>query len=258
MTTLFNPNMSDADYRKAQGLSQSSLKTFLVSPAHYLASTEEVREPTKAMQLGTAFHAVMLQDNPSDFYAVQKKVDGRTKEGRAYNEQFALENAGKVIINEEEEHMLFSMKQSVMNHPLASKLASSITHRETALFGEYEGVKLKGLMDGYIASEGIIVDYKSCEDASPSGFRKQIWDFRYDIQSIQYPWLVRNAGLRCSDFYFICIEKKPPFAVGVYKISEPSIKKSTDTWHNAILRFKDCTATGNFPAYSESLVEIVL
>lgn len=258
MNPLFNTTMTDADYRKAEGLSQSSIKKFLVSPAHYLASTEEVVEPTKAMQLGTAFHAVMLQPNPKDFYAVKLKMDGRTKEGKAYNEQFEIENAGKAVIDTAEEEMLFKMRDSVMRHPTASKLARFITHRETALFGEYEGVKLKGLMDGYIASQGIIVDYKSCEDASPAGFKKAIWDFRYDIQNVQYPWLLTNAGMPFTDFYFICVEKKPPYAVGVYKISNKSLEKSHKVWEDAILRFKECSKSGVYPAYSEDLVEIVL
>ena len=99
-------NIKDKDYRGANGLSQSSIKDFIKSPAHYLVATEQTSEPTSAMQLGTAFHAVMLQDKPKEHYAVKIKMDGRTKDGKAYNEQFALDNAGKAIINTEDEETL--------------------------------------------------------------------------------------------------------------------------------------------------------
>jgi hypothetical protein len=251
-------NISEADYRKATGLSQSSLKEFLVSPAHYLASTERTKEPTKAMQFGTAFHANMLADEPSDHYAVKKKIDGRSKEGRAYNEQFALENAGKIILDSEEHDKIISMADSVMAHEFAGSLIQSLTHKEFAVFGTINGVRVKGLIDGYNEKEGIVIDLKTAEDASPSGFRKAIFDRKYDLQVAQYTWLLSNAGKPVNAFYFIAVEKEPPFAVGVYKLNPNTLLYSMNYWEDSIKRFKVCQETGNYPAYSENPVEITL
>jgi len=254
----FIAEIKDADYRKATGLSQSSLKHFLISPAHYLASTEEVIEPTKAMQFGTAFHAHLLQANPEEHYAVKNKVDGRSKEGKAYNEQFAFENAGKVVIDSDEKSKIVCMAEEVMAHPTAGKLMQSLTHREFAVFGTHQGVRLKGLIDGYCHEEGVIVDLKTAEDASPAGFRKAIRDRRYDIQVAHYTWLMLNAGKRVNVFYFIAVEKEAPYAVGVYKINPHTLMYSMGTWEEAIGRFKDCQSTGLYPAYSDTPVEITL
>lgn len=260
----FVSGMLDADYRKALGLSQSSIKEFLVSPAHYLASTENVKEPTKAMLLGSAFHAIMLQQNPKDFYAVKLKVDGRTKEGKAYNEQFEQENAGKIVIDVTEEDTMVKMKESIFSHAVAFNLLKEATHREVAVFGDYNfgdehpSVRLKGLVDLYNENNGVICDIKTCEDASPSGFRKAIWDRRYDIQNVHYNWLLKNAGKPVSDFVFICVEKEAPFAVGCYRISAESLFKSYEVWSNAIADFCVCQTTGNYPAYSDNIEEIVL
>ena len=255
-------NIKDKDYRGAGGLSQSAIKDFIKSPAHYLVATEQTSEPTPAMQLGTAFHAVMLQDNPTDHYAVKIKMDGRTKDGKAYNEQFALDNAGKVIINSEEEEILFDMRRSIFKHPLASKLAFGLTHKEFAVFGTMETndgmVRLKGLIDGYSETEGYILDYKTCEDASPLGFIKAIRDRRYDIQSVQYPWLLNNAKMKVKDFYFVCVEKVPPYAVGVYRIDLDNLIETGKKWAWAIGDFCDCQNTGTFPAYSDDCVTLTL
>ena len=254
----FIAEIKDSDYRKATGLSQSSLKYFLISPAHYLASTEEQIEPTKAMQFGTAFHAHLLQANPEEHYAVKNKVDGRSKEGKAYNEQFAIENAGKVVIDSDEKSKIVCMAEEVMAHTTAGKLMQSLTHREFAVFGTLNGVRLKGLIDGYDETTGTVVDIKTAEDASPKGFRKAVWDRRYDIQVAHYTWLLTNAGKPVNAFYFCAVEKEPPYAVGVYQISKDSMLKTWQNWNEAIGRFKDCQTTGVYPAYSDNPVEINL
>jgi len=250
--------ITEADYRKATGLSQSSLKDFLISPAHYLASTESTREPSRAMQFGTAFHAKVLQDNPEEHYAIKQKVDGRSKEGRAYNEQFALENAGKIILDSEEHNKILSMYDSLMSHKFACDSIRSLTHKEFAVFGTINGVRVKGLIDGYNEREGIVIDIKTAEDASPAGFRKAIFDRKYDLQAVHYSFLLLNAGKRVNVFYFLAIEKEPPFAIGVYKINPNSLLYSMNKWEDAIKQFKICQETGNYPAYSENPVEISL
>jgi exodeoxyribonuclease VIII len=251
-------NITEAEYRKATGLSQSSLKEFLISPAHYLASTEKTKEPTKAMQFGTAFHAHLLQANPEEHYAVKNKVDGRSKEGKAYNEQFALENAGKIILDSEEHDKIVSMADSVMANGFAGDVIQSLTHKEFAVFGINHGIRLKGLIDGYNEKEGIVIDLKTAEDASPVGFRKAILDRGYALQQVHYTWLLTNAGKPVNAFYFIAIEKEPPYAVGVYKINADSLTKSFKIWDDALDSFFVCQASGAYPAYDEEPIEITL
>lgn len=255
--------MTETEYRTAIGLSQSSIKEFSKSPAHYLASTEAVREPTDAMILGSVFHAIMLQpDKAKELYAVKLKVDGRSKDGKAYNEQFAVENAGKFIINAEQEQQLFDMRKSILSHTKASELLKNSDYRELPVFGTYPtphgDVRLKGLVDAYDSVNGFVNDIKTCEDCSPAGFRKAIWDRRYDLQDVQYGWLLENAGLPVNQFNFICVEKKAPWAVGVYSISAESLLKSAGCWEDLVFEFASCTKSGEWKAYSDEIVEIIL
>lgn len=259
------PKFTEGEYRKAFGLSQSQLKDFIFkSPAHYLQSTQEEKEPTPAMQFGTAFHSEMLQDKPKDFYAVKLKMDGRTKDGKAYNEAFDAENAGKAIINTDDEIKIKHMRESILRHPFARKLTEAITFREFPVFGtaitpfNLHEVRLKGLIDGYCKEQGFVIDYKSCEDASPKGFKKAVKEFKYDLQNIQYPWLLTNAKIPVNKFYFICVEKVPPYAVGVYWISDRNLLESGMRWAKSLEVFGDCEAKGMFPAYSDEAVELDL
>lgn len=259
----FCAGMTEAEYRKAIGLSQSSLKIFSKSPAHYLASTEEVSEPTDAMILGSVFHAMTLQpDKAIEMYAVKQKMDGRSKEGKAYNEAFAVENAGKLIINSEQEQHLIAMRKSILGHATAIDLLDNSDYVELPVFGTYitpyGDVRLKGLVDAYDSKRGFVNDVKTCEDASPEGFRKAIWDRRYDFQNVQYDWLLENAGKPVNQFNFICVEKKPPYAVAVYSISASSLLNSAGRWEELVIQFGACTSSGIWKAYSDEIVELYL
>lgn len=259
----FQPSLAEQDYRNANGISQSSVKEFLRSPAHYLASTEAVQEPTAAMRFGTVFHSELLCDNPSDSYVVMPAVDGRTKEGKELKAKFELESKGKVVIKEDDLVRIQAMKRSVLDHPMASSILQFADFREASLFASYKvdsenKIRLKGRLDGINLLRNCVFDLKTCEDASPEGFRKAIWNLKYDIQVVQYLWLARVNGIEVDDFVFIAIEKEPPFAVACYRINPKSLVRSIETWNNAIRGFSECWTSGNWHGYSEAIEELSL
>ena len=258
----FIPDIVDSEYRNATGLSKSMLSHFLRSPAHYLAHCDMTSEATAAMQFGTAYDAEILQQKPSDFYAVMPDVDGRTKEGKAIKEQFKIDSNGKAVISPKEADLLPLMKKALYEHPTASRLLRTLTYKQVAVFGTMQvgdkKVRLKGLLDGYNEAEGIIVDLKTAEDSSPEGFRKAIWKYKYAYQNIQYQWLVNNAGKPVKDFVFIVQEKEPPFAVGCYSISVDDLALTYQSWERAITQFAFCQSSGSYPAYSEEVVNLKL
>lgn len=256
--------IEEKKYRSSTGLSQSSLKEFLRSPAHYLASTEAIQEPTPAMKMGTAFHAkVLLPDSWQDHYMVMPKVDGRTKEGKEMKAKFELMSEGRVVIDEDTEFKILKMREAIFNHSMANSYLQFAEARESALYGTYVAkngvhVRLKGLVDAMNFLRGAIVDLKSAEDASPDGFRKAIWNRRYDIQVVHYLWLAKLNGFDISEFVFIASEKDAPYAVGCYTIKEESLVRSYEVWKNAIERFAECQQSGKYPAYSDDVIELAI
>jgi len=95
--------MSEDEYRAAPGLNFSTLKHLVTSP-HAFKYFRDVHksEPTAAQSLGTAIHMRVLEpEKYGATYAVRKNVDGRTKEGKAYNAQWEVDNPGKIAIDQE-------------------------------------------------------------------------------------------------------------------------------------------------------------
>lgn len=258
-TAVFN--MTERDYRKASGLSQSSLKDFCVSPKHYIESIENPKEPTKDMIFGTCFHSLMLDETLC--YAVREKLDMRKNADKERAAEWELQNAGKIAQDDEAEARLQGMKKSILDgkESVAHKLYKETKkeHRGIALFGTavtpFGDVRIKGLLDGWLESEGIIWDFKKCQSAQPYEFEKMVRERGYWLQSAQYQMLAKSAGLRVEDFIFIPVEDKAPhcfasYSFDIYKQMKYQKYAPIARWSNAICEFAECQANGNWHGYN--------
>ena len=256
--------MSEKAYRDAEGLNKSLLVPFMRSPKHYLQELQEPKEATESMNLGTALHAELLRPEvASDIYAVMKKVDKRTTAGKEYAAQFAAENAGKVIINEEQKIALDGMRENAMSHPAARRLIEEATHTEQAMFADYKAsgtdhrFTVKAMADGILEGEGIVFDIKTTESATPQEFAKKVRAFRYDIQQVHYTFAATSSGIYVKEFPFIVIENVKPFGVAVYTLDGERIKRTWDEWKQAMEYYAHCHQKQDFSAcYSESICEL--
>lgn len=259
---LVIPDLADPTYRAYKALSQSSLKEFAKSPRHYAQSQAEQREPTAALIFGQAFHAMMADLDNADAkpYAAMPKIDGRTKEGKIAKEQFMADNAGAIIVSEDEAIRLEGMKRSAQGHVEVRKLLDNMNNKELSLFSYDEGVLCKGRFD--MLSGTTIVDWKTTEDASAKAASYAIRDFRYDLQDSFYSSLARKCGVEVREFVFVFIEKKPPHGIAMYRISARSLEKVDNERKALLKRFKEVNETYNglawqdWPCYSEEVSDL--
>lgn len=246
-------DLPDSDYRKAEGLSNSMLKHFMQSPAHYQSALSEPKETTKAMNFGTALHQKVLTPE-LDAVVVLPEFDARTKEGKAIREKFEQESVGKTVLTAKEADVLFRMADSILSHPTASDLIKRLKNKETSVFSSMFGVPTKSRLDMVDLDSLVIGDLKSCEDASCEGIRKAIRSYRYDIQEVFYRTNLSNAtGKNCEEFFFIFVEKTPPFPVNVIQIGMRSREFASREWFNAMQDFKKCSESNIWPSYGDDI-----
>jgi len=101
-------------------ISNSGLTEFRRSPQHFLHWREHGSTETTFDIFGRALHCYALEQKKFLLkFAVKKKVDGRTSDGKAYNNSFAEKNEGKGIINEEEFQKIQRMATSEVNESLS-------------------------------------------------------------------------------------------------------------------------------------------
>lgn len=243
------------DYFAANRLNNSGIKKLLKSPLHFRTSLIEKEEDTKALILGSAIHCAVFEsaDFKNRYIGAPEGVDRRTKEGKAVWAD--LESSGKTILTATDHETVTNTARSVLDHPTAQKLIRN-GHPELTLFSELEGIETKCRMDYYIP--GVIIDLKTTEDASPSGFARSVANYGYDIQAAWYLDCCEAADFNAHTFIFIVVEKSAPHAVALYELDIQSIETGRAKYRKAIEIYKNCIDTGNWPGYSEAIEMVSL
>ena len=117
-------SMTNAEYRKKEGISSSDLKRMMKSMAHWKYYHDNPEDnDTEALQFGRAYHKLMLE--PDDFdneFIVSPKFDRRTKDGKAAYEEFLKKADGKEVINEETYQKLLEMQKALYDTPFVKLL----------------------------------------------------------------------------------------------------------------------------------------
>jgi len=248
-------DMPAADYHKIEALSASGAKMLLRSAAHYIASKQEQREPSAAMQLGTLVHSMVLEpDTVGRLYAAAPKFDRRTTEGKARAAEFEAASGGKTVVDMDTFQKAQRMADAVRQHPVASKLFVG-GHAEVTLQWEQYGVPCKARLD-YWHPDHEIVDLKTAQDASPEGFAKAVGNFRYHIQAAHYLEGVSHSHVT-GPFKFVVVESEAPFAVAVYTLSLGSLSAGRMWLPVAADAFRLTKGgAGNWLGYSTDVLEL--
>ena len=258
--------MDNATYHAHPAVSKSHLDLIARSPLHYWARyldpNREVPEPTAAMRIGTALHTLVLeQDTFEERYITAPQVDRRTKDGKARWSEFEAEAGDRELIAADDRAMISRMAEAVWSHPAAAALLNWKGKAETTHMwvDQATGQACKCRPDWLTDDHRLIVDLKTTEDASPAGFRKSIAAFRYHVQAAHYLAGVEAAtGTRPDQFLFICVEKKPPYAVAVYAASPVMVTIGAETAARDLDVLVSCKQANAWPGYSDQIEPISL
>lgn len=164
---------------------------------------------------------------------------------------------GKEIITEEQLKIASDMRDSIHNHPKASKLLTGGQAEVSVFWDDPEtGYQCKARID-YLRPGNVLVDLKTTQDASKEEFNRSIAKFGYHRQNAMYSDGYEVAtGERAAAFVFVAVESKPPYAVGVYMLDEHAVETGRAEYGTLLVDFKQCQESGEWPAYSDD-IEII-
>jgi len=86
----------------------------------------------------------------------------------------------------------------------------------------------------------VIVDIKTCQDASYNSFQRDIIDHRYHVQGAYFLDGV-SVALKDEvkrDFVLIAVEKTPPFAVAAYKLDQDILELGREAYKKDLQKYK--------------------
>ena len=253
--------MSNKEYRKAKGVSSTDLKKMSKSPAHFRywkENGDEIDSPS--LLFGRSVHKYMLEKD--DFFkefAVAPVVDRRTKAGKEEWSRFVEENAGKDIISAEDFKVIEYMHKALYETQHVKQLLSGVKERSFFVKDESTGIIKKCRPDCLTDLEfaSVIIDYKSCNDASDEEFMKQAIKLEYDLQLAYYKDIVDEVTNEDCLVVFIAQEKTPPYAVNVLEANEYFIKSGRDLYRTRIDLYAECEKSGKWPGYVRGSINVL-
>ena len=252
--------LTNAEYHADPAVSKSHLDLVAKSPRHYwhryLNPDAEPPEPTAAMVVGSAVHTRVLEPHRYGLeYAVAPAVDRRTKAGKETWEQFQAESQGKTLLTPEQDVLAEAVAHAVREHPAAALILGKPGRVEQSYFWDDEdtGEWCKCRPDWHSDCGRLIVDLKTTEDASPTGFARSVQKFRYHVQAA---WYLR--GLGAEQFLFIAVEKTAPFLVGVYVATPEMVAAGQRVAARDLATLAECRSLGQWPGYSTEITPIDL
>ena len=260
--------MENADYHRHAAVSKSHLDQVAKSPLHYWARYLDPNriepEPTPAMQVGTAVHTHVLELEQWDqrYVVMPEGIDRRTKQGKAEWDAFSTASSGRTVLSRTDADQVMRMGQAVYSHPAAAMLLKQLPGKAetTHMWTDADtGLQCKCRPDWLTDDGSLIIDLKTTEDASPKAFEKSVANWRYHVQAAWYlHGLEQATGTRPDQFIFICVEKKPPYAVAVYAAAPEMIEAGWTAAERDLEVLATCKAANAWPGYSDQIETISL
>jgi hypothetical protein len=246
---------SAEEYHAAAAIGSSGLRTIINrSPAHYLWDKEHPEESTPAQAFGTAIHQAILE--PKRFHAmavVEPTFSGTGS--RAEREKWHIQNAGKTILKQEQYDAIQGILNAIRKNETAYRLVSEGHPEESLFWRDTEtGLFCKSRPD-FVREGHVVVDVKTCVDASYATFQKSIASYGYHIQASFY----LEACSKVLDgnydtFILLAIEKEPPFEIGIYQLNEATIREGRAQYQLALKLLKTCMDTGKYHGYNNGAI----
>jgi hypothetical protein len=103
----------------------------------------------------------------------------------------------------------------------------------------------------------IVPDYKTCECAEPGRLQRAFHSYGYAQQADWYLTGLRTLGLvEDAAFVFVAQEKTAPYLVTVCQLTDEFLLLGARRNRRALDLYAECTATGEWPGYSND-VELI-
>ena len=251
MTAEIAYNQSDFDYRREEGVNQSSLKKILESPAHYQAALKFKLIPTPAMEMGTALHALTLDGRKAFDNSYIQKPDGINLSTKAGKEWKATVGRKKVLATggkDDPWNSVLGMDASLQRLAWFDPAQEDyIKHNEVSIYWDELGVRCKARLDRVALEEGIVLDLKTTDSVEPELFTKKVVSLGYDFQAAYYARAAEKAFGKPFKFIFVAVERKAPYTVDLFEVTPEMMEEGIYKVEKALKTYAECEKSGNWP-----------
>ena len=217
------------------------------TPAHLKASMEgEPQEPTYAMQFGTLVHRVLLEPDTCKgaFHVRPEGMKFTTKAGK----EWEAAHSDRIIITADEADRIVRMVDSVHTHPFAKRLLYEAQTEQSVFVEDSHGTLRKSRLDA-LTKGTTLPDLKTIESAALEPFERTLSRLGWHRRAAYYLDNCKLAGLDKSVFFFICVEKSPPYAVRCLQLLDEVIGYGRMLYQRDLQLYRNCVEQDNWPGW---------
>jgi len=249
-TTAITPpaiilGLTGDEYRSQPGTTQSDLNLFAESPLLY---SIRQKEETRAMQLGTILHGLVLENRacfyikPRTYGPDNKPWNGNSNECKAW----LADHADLPVLSVDEAMEVHDATKRTREHETCAHWLQQ-GHAEVSVFTRWG----KGRLD-YVADRGDyidVVDLKTCQDARHRKFQGTIMERGYHIQAAWYRRLLREFTDLPLKYRFIALELAPIPRINCFTLAEQAIDLGDERIDWLTERMEECREKNRWPDF---------
>lgn len=251
----------EKDWLSSTGLrkAKKSLKDFYL----YLAGYYDEEKKT-CFDFGNAAEIALVE--PEEFHnkvaifdASKKPSPGQTfaaTVNKEWKAEFYEANAEKYIINQDGEEsfrVIEEILKSCHSDAAIKKLIAGLEYQKSIYWiDKHTGLKLKIRPDLCRTKHNVLVDVKTAKDGSPEEFSKALANNDLPFQAVMQIDGVIQSGLmdRVDNYYWLVLEKKPPFSATLYEFDPDDIAWVTREYRRTLNDVAEAKRTNKYPSYS--------
>ncbi len=219
-------------YHSHNSISASGLKMISkYSVYHYL---NQLPRETDSMAFGTAVHTAILEsDTFYDIYFPMPEIgDLRKKENKQIKLEAEEKAEDKICLSFNDHERIKQIIQNFKKNNLAQHYCKG--EIELSHYGRYKNVDVRVRPDVINYVSGYIADVKTCQDASPDAFRRDVFKWGYHLQAAFY---MDMTGVQT--FKFVCVEVNHPYTVVVHTLNDEFINLGRKKYQQAFNDWKN-------------------
>ena len=247
--SILPKNMTNNQYHNAQGISSSDLKLLEISPLH-LKYKELFRYESDVFDFGSLVHKMVLEpDDLEKEFIKLPEFNLRTKAGKEEKAKFEEENKDKIVISPADWDKAEKIAKNILT--IAGSLIKKGKCEDSYFVDDEYGLVRKARPDCYIEDIGVVIDIKTTQSTKPYDFQKAIYEYRYHWQAYWYLNTLKLAGKKANQFIFIAVEKKEPFMVRLFRISDSAINRAEMEVEDLISKYAEFLKSGKAEVIEE-------
>lgn len=245
--------ITNEQYHAADGISRSQLMLLDKSPYHFwyqvLSGMAEKRAATPAMNVGSAFHTLLLEPNLfEEEYCVMPKMDRRTAAGKEQYAHFTEMAQGKIVLTDDQYEQVLLMVEQVNSHEIVKTLLGEAKFEQSIFWTDQDtGIQFKARPD--IWSSKMVVDLKTTTDATPWKLQRSALEYGYYLQAGMAYEACKQLGTPFEMFVILAVEKEMPYAPAVFMMDDDALQFGIDQFQKYKEMLASCMSQNKWDTY---------